>query len=372
MVACKMLFPRITPRRVALCLVVATAIAILYVWNPGAKKTRPLKRSFPQIIDETSTKHSPGGSKLLLGNCTGQPTHVLLTADSAMLGGMIAAVNSIHLNAKCPVKFHLVTTTDCAKHLRTWIQATSLSKIDYELLVFNKRLVTGMIKLRGGREELSRPIVYARFFVPTLLPDLQGRVVYVDSDVIVQGDIGELNKTRIRRGHAVAVSEDCNSVSKRFSHIQNNYQNYINFKNPSIKRLKMSPLACSFNPGVFAMDITTWKQTNMTLKIQHWLQLNTWQEVYGTGIAGGAAQPPMMIALYKRFSLLNPMWNVRHLGMRYKKMYSDQFISRAKLIHWDGPTKPWDGGAQFSKIWDKYYIPDPTGQFKVARRYGTV
>lgn len=43
-------------------------------------------------------------------------------------------------------------------------------------------------------------------------------------------------------------------------------------------------------------------------------------------------------------------------------------MKKAKLLHWNGPFKPWGRTAQHSDLWEKYFIPDPSGQFKVVRR----
>ena len=60
-------------------------------------------------------------------------------------------------------------------------------------------------------------MTFARFYFLRLFPKLSGRVVFVDSDTIVQGDIAELNNTKIAPGVAVALSDDCSSVSSRAS-----------------------------------------------------------------------------------------------------------------------------------------------------------
>ena len=47
---------------------------------------------------------------------------------------------------------------------------------------------------------------------------------------------------------------------------------------------------------------------------------------------------------------------------------SKKYVQNAKLLHWNGNFKPWDRTAAFQDIWDKYYLPDPTGQFKPIRK----
>ncbi len=49
-------------------------------------------------------------------------------------------------------------------------------------------------------------------------------------------------------------------------------------------------------------------------------------------------------------------------------LYSSHYVEHAKLLHWNGDYKPWFGAAQFSELWDKYYVADPLGQFEPVRR----
>ena len=39
------------------------------------------------------------------------------------------------------------------------------------------------------------------------------------------------------------------------------------------------------------------------------------ERVYGNVHGGGGSQPPMMIVFYQSYHLLDPMWNVRYLGL---------------------------------------------------------
>ena len=62
---------------------------------------------------------------------------------------------------------------------------------------------------------LPKQLNFARFYFPRLFPEITGRLVVVDSDAIVQGDIEELSEIPMRTGDAVAFSDDCTAVSNR-------------------------------------------------------------------------------------------------------------------------------------------------------------
>lgn len=56
------------------------------------------------------------------------------------------------------------------------------------------------------------------------------------------------------------------------------------------------------------------------------------------------------------------------LGWTSGTSYTKQFIGMAKLLHWNGRFKPWGRVSQHKDVWNKYYIEDPTGKFKPARK----
>ncbi|KAJ8022004.1 Glycosyltransferase 8 domain-containing protein 1 [Holothuria leucospilota] len=297
---------------------------------------------------------------------------VMVSSDNKTLGGLVAAVNSIWQNTNAHVKFYLLVDEVSVPHLRKWIQQTELSDIDYVLKAFNESLVKNKIKVRDARQDLGSPLNFARYYFPLVFPSIEGRLIFIDADSIVQGDIQELWDTHLEPGHAAAFSDDCSSISHRSNLVQTKYMDFLNFKNPTIKALNLSPMACSFNTGVYVIDVKEWKKQKITEQLDRWLALNSFEELYGTQRGGGNSGPPFYIVFYNKYTHMSPAWNVRYLGLTPGTRYSDSFVKSAKLLHWNGPFKPWGRTAQHTDEWDKYYISDPTGKFKVVRMYGNI
>lgn len=302
------------------------------------------------------------------GSNESEVVHVCITSDGNTLGGMIALINSIVSNTKHHVKFHLVTDDDSLEHLEVWIKKSPLKQIDYEVKVFPESWVSGKLKIRGGRQELGSPLNYARYYLPKLFPTLKGKVVFIDDDCIVQGDIMDLYRTEIKQGHLGAFSEDCKGMNKRLSRLSNIYAEFLDYKNKHVEERKIPPNTCSFNTGVFVTDLATWHKENITGQLEYWMELNTKEEVYGNERGGGGSQPPMMLVFYNRISPIDSMWHVRYLGWTSGTSYSKTFIAHAKLLHWNGQFKPWGRVSQHRDVWDRYFISDPSGKFKPVRR----
>ncbi|XP_069824952.1 glycosyltransferase 8 domain-containing protein 1 [Dendropsophus ebraccatus] len=293
---------------------------------------------------------------------------VVITAVESRLGGVIAAINSITSNTQSSVTFYIVTMNDTKEHLRAWLSDSKLRNVKYKIVDFDPQVLEGKIR----PDERVKPLTFARFYLLDLVPEVE-KVIYLDDDVIVQGDISELYKTPIKVGHAAAFSEDCDSVTSKYlvrgAGSQYNYIGYFDYKKETVRKLGMKASTCSFNPGVFVANLTEWKRQNITKQLEKWMELDITEEIYSKTLAGSITAPPLLIVFYKMHSSIDPMWHVRHLGSSTGKRYSFQFVDAARLLHWNGHFKPWGRAASYSEIWEKWYIPDPTGKFSIIRRH---
>ncbi|XP_007907052.1 glycosyltransferase 8 domain-containing protein 1 [Callorhinchus milii] len=296
---------------------------------------------------------------------------IVMPAVEERLGGVIAAMNSIYSNSKSNVVFHLVTTNTTVGHLRSWLQIEELKGIKYKILEFNTSVLDGKVPI-GGDETNLKPLMFARYYLPTLVPGLQ-KAIYLDDDVIIQGDIRELYETELKVGYAAAFSEDCDSVSSkvmvRGAGSQNTYLGFLDYKKETIRKLGIKAGTCSFNPGVFVANLTEWRQQNITQQLEKWMEINVEETVYNGALVGGSPTPPLLIVFYKKHSSIAPLWHIRHLGSNIGTRYSSHFVRAAKLLHWNGRFKPWGRVSSYGDIWDKWYVPDPTGKFHPVRRH---
>lgn len=303
---------------------------------------------------------------------SGKEIAVVITAVEERLGAVVAAMNSISTNTKSNVVFYIVTMNDTVDHLRLWLKNTELKTLKYKILDFDPRVLEGKIRVDPEQRESIKPLTFARYYLPYMVPDAE-RAIYMDDDVIVQDDILELYDTPLKPGHAAAFSEDCDSVASKFlvrgAGNQLNYIGFLDFKKEAIRKLGLKASACSFNPGVIVANLTEWRRQNITGQLEKWMELNTVEEVYSRTLAGSITAPPLLIVFYKQHSSIDPMWHVRHLGSSTGRRYSPQFVKAAKLLHWNGHFKPWGRMASYSDVWEKWYIPDPSGKFSLVRKH---
>ncbi|XP_032405469.1 glycosyltransferase 8 domain-containing protein 1 [Xiphophorus hellerii] len=363
-----------TLRRVNGVLLILLAVAILIIVHRNLLNLSDfLDRENPDAgqILPFEAELSPGVGQKTERKRDGIP--VLITATEDRLGAVIVAMNSVSQNSKANVVFTIVTLNDTVDHLKAWISKTTLKNVKYKIVIFQPELLNGKISKDPKMLEAAKPLTFARFYLPMYMPEVE-KAIYLDDDVVVQGDIQELYDMNLKPGHAAAFSDDCDSASAkgivRGAGNQNNYMGFLDFKKEAIKKLGMKANTCSFNPGVIVANLTEWKNQNITQQLEKWMELNSQEDLYSNTLAESITTPPLLIVFYKRHSSINPMWHVRHLGITGAgNRYSPQYVSTAKLLHWNGHYKPWGRTSSFSGVWDQWFIPDPTGKFHPVRRH---
>lgn len=140
---------------------------------------------------------------------------------------------------------------------------------------------------------------------------------------------------------------------------------YLDYRKKTIKDLGISPSTCSFNPGVIVANMTEWKHQRITKQLEKWMQKNVEENLYSSSLGGGVATSPMLIVFHGKYSTINPLWHIRHLGWNPDARYSEHFLQEAKLLHWNGRHKPWDFPSVHNDLWESWFVPDPAGIFKL-------
>ncbi|XP_068611601.1 glycosyltransferase 8 domain-containing protein 2 [Brachionichthys hirsutus] len=295
---------------------------------------------------------------------------VIICASEERMGATMATINSIRSNTDASVVFYIVTLRDAIKPTRQYIEKTNLKGIKYKILEFNPMVLRGKVNPDSSRPDLLHPLNFARFYLP-LLDISHKKVIYLDDDVIVQGDIKDLFKAKLKSGHAAAFATDCDLPPThemvRSISMQTTYMGFLDYRKQEVKDLGIHPRDCSFNPGVFVADIGEWKKQKITKQLEKWMEENFRLNLYSSAVAGGVATPPMLIVFHDKYTTLDPLWHVRHLGWGPDARYPESVIQDARLLHWNGPFKPWNYPAAHFDLWEKWFIPDPSKRFSLVR-----
>lgn len=170
---------------------------------------------------------------------------------------------------------------------------------------------------------------YYKLLIPELLGPAYQRILYLDCDVVVEGDITELWYADVGKNYVLAVRDLINPfVSSPFG-----LKNW--------RELGRQPSDELFNTGVLVFNTAKWRKENATNRLVRYLRENS-------RYIRLCDQDAMNAVFGDTWGRLDPCWNVlpyMHIAGSYsllsKKSHED-LLARAKLLHYCGPNKPWN------------------------------
>ncbi|KAJ4791717.1 Hexosyltransferase [Rhynchospora pubera] len=253
---------------------------------------------------------------------------IAMTLDANYLRGTMAAILSILQHTACPesVVFHFLTT-HLEQNIITSIRST-FPYLNYHVYRFDSGRVRGRIS-RSIRQALDQPLNYARIYLADILPLDVGRVIYLDSDVIVADDIRTLWQVDLKN-HVVAAPEYCHT----------NFSKYFTdafWADAELSKTFNGRRPCYFNTGVMVMDVKGWREGGYTKMVEDWMMVQKHKRIYHLG-----SLPPFLLVLAGNIKPVDHRWNQHGLG-------GDNWEGRCRslhpgpisLLHWSGKGKPW-------------------------------
>eukprot|EP00439_Symbiodinium_sp_Y106_P038332 s207_g4.t1 len=310
--------------------------------------------------------------KPLPGDGAAHLTHVVLSIDDSELRPLAVAIHSAWVHAEDPdlVQFHVITSP----HLQQII-AEQLSAYLPEARVqvhANDRMLKKLstfVTFRASSQVLSRDssiFQFVRFFLPEFLGrSLRGRasrLVYLDPGSVVLGDISALAEIDLK-GTPLAAARSC--------HIQLSEILEFDLLHGHELPGNVKPQDCALSPALMVIDSHRWQAENVSGKILTWLQRYRDQPLEEDLWVKSLITPPLMLSL-DAFVELDPAWACADLGFEeltaqetktlLKKGFAQEDMARldfgispsgrlhpalhlctagAKLLHFNGPDKPW-------------------------------
>jgi len=222
----------------------------------------------------------------------------------------------------------------------------SLSKNNTDVLNniclrYNSKLTISDVdesKLEGVQFRKSRPLTkaaYYRILLPEILPDNIERVLYLDCDMIVVGDLKELFDLELE-GYALAATLDCmpwNSIHR--------------------KQLQFEADERSFCSGIMVINLKYWREHDAVNRLLEYSKREKCP-VYLHD------QDSLNYVFKKQWYLLPPKWNKPALSFLpdvKNQLYFDtyEYVYEPKVIHYSSSMKPWfKMSFPYSELYVKY------------------
>jgi lipopolysaccharide biosynthesis glycosyltransferase len=174
---------------------------------------------------------------------------------------------------------------------------------------------------------------YFRLLIPSLLPPLLKKAIFLDSDIVINGSLDDLWDTPMG-GLPIAAVSDRNLEQQR-------------------KRLGMSPDSPYFNAGVLLIDLDQWRNEEMLDRGLRFATVNAER-------LDNWDQDVLNHLFENRVKLLHPRWNaMAHLwGLDPEWLKSQGNLSNADQAAKDNPHVIHFAGGGFAKPWN-YHCPHP-------------
>jgi lipopolysaccharide biosynthesis glycosyltransferase len=184
----------------------------------------------------------------------------------------------------------------------------------------------------------ASPAVYSRLLVHTAVPEEIDRLIYLDSDLIVNGDLQVLWDMDLHGKTLLAVQEQCRdsqtlSGSKAL---------------PNYLALGLPPDAKYFNSGVMLIDLKKWRDTDVSGRALAYLHAYRDKVLWWDQDALNAILASDWGELDHRWNVLtqtftNPHWND---GPVKDRAAYEAMVRHPYILHFNTGSKPWDKGNQ--------------------------
>ncbi|KAI4382563.1 hypothetical protein MLD38_008513 [Melastoma candidum] len=297
-----------------------------------------------------------GGAFDAADSCDASLVHIAMTLDSEYLRGSIAAVHSVLRHASCPenIFFHFVSAEFDPVNPRslTRLVRSTFPSLNFKVYIFREDTVINLIS-SSVRQALENPLNYARNYLGDILDPCIGRVIYLDSDVVVVDDVQKLWETPLTGSRAIGAPEYCHA----------NFTKYFTdgfWADPVLSRVFRSREPCYFNTGVMVMDLVRWREGNFRKSIENWMELQKKRRIYELG-----SLPPFLLVFSGDVESIDHRWNQHGLGGdNVRGSCRSLHPGPVSLLHWSGKGKPWvrldeNRPCPLDHLWEPYDLFKP-------------
>lgn len=270
--------------------------------------------------------------------------YLATAVDENYLKGLLVLIKSIltTLSANNKLVFFILNVGLNSGSRKKIMSISSDDLLELHFIDFNPQ---PLIKFSKATLNYISSTTYARFFLSSLLPQNTNKIIYLDSDVLVQKDISLLWRQAMYFYPFAAVQDFAlpyidSSIRRDFS-----YKKKWIFRSQPIKNfkeLKLKSTSMYFNAGVFITKLNYWRKNKIEEKLLQVLRVNSHLINFGD-------QDVLNIIFSSKWKKINPRWNQQSFiynfpSSRHSPFNKKQFEMLKKdpwIIHFSEQKKPW-------------------------------
>ena len=265
--------------------------------------------------------------------------HVALAADGNYAMTLAVAIASAARNCSPGrrLRFHVIQS-GFGPELREKVEA-SLERSEYpDASIDWLDAQFGRIQNLKIAHSYITPMTYARLLIPDLLPVNVEKVLYLDSDLVVLDDLGELWDTDVTHKTVFAARDLIGFVSAPAG-----LANYRELGIPSDAKY--------FNAGVLLMNLRKWREGHTSDRVFEYLEMH--REIIKLNDQEG-----LNAILFSVWGELDFRWNWqipwRYHRLGKRKMPWIPETKRKSIVHFTTAEKPWVAGCDYEER--KYFF----------------
>jgi lipopolysaccharide biosynthesis glycosyltransferase len=169
---------------------------------------------------------------------------------------------------------------------------------------------------------------YSRLLIPELLPHDLDRVIYLDCDLVIRRDLGELFDLELA-GHYVLAAAELDPGA-RFVSSPRGLRRY--------RELGLPPDLETCNSGVLVINLDKWRADLLAQRVFHYL--------HAVDRLSSHDQDGLNAAMAGAWGRLDPRWNVTMHIFRddFDRALRARLLRDAFIVHFNTALKPWQFG----------------------------
>lgn len=278
---------------------------------------------------------------------------IAFAADNFVSKGLAAAVRSVDDSLARAGRTGAVYVVDCGLNRRSRRKITHSAdpaRTSVTWLTVRDDAQDLVRSLSAGSTRPYPPAAYARLLLPALLPDSVEKVVYLDADTIVRGDIASLWDQDMSGTPLFAV-QDLPLENGNAARIARTVDQ---------GRYPYDPSSVYFQSGVLVMDIQAFRREHLAESAFAFLREYPTMQF--------PDQDALNALLAHRTKMMDSRWNQMVAIYRYADAAASPFGEEQfrqlredpYVVHYSGRPKPWEPGCEHPWLGEWFAIIDRT------------
>ncbi|MBD2614809.1 MAG: glycosyltransferase family 8 protein [Nostoc sp. ZfuVER08] len=269
-------------------------------------------------------------------NANNEPIVLVSTADNNYAIALAVTIKSaiVNLKNKRRVVLYVLNGDITQANKDKILKSLDPEQVEIFWLKPDETLLSNM-KLDENYNTLA---IYYRLFIPQLIPQHFHKAIYLDSDIVVLGDLEELWNIDVQDTYVFAAQD----IWKRYIRNAKGLRNY--------EETGISPDHKYFNAGVLIINLEKWRTDNIGAKAIEYLEQN--KEYIRLHDQDG-----LNAVLAGQWKELDPTWNQMQAIHEYSSWtespYTEEVYNRAlhnpNIVHFATFPKPWQENCKHPK-----------------------